>query len=91
MIDGWLRTEVALASAQAELGILPRHVRDALAAAADADRIDRERLWDETRVVGYPILPSSGSSTRCCHRPLAARRISAPPPRTSWTPGSCCS
>jgi len=56
-VEGWLRTEVALATAQAELGILPRHARDAIAAVADADRLDLDRLWTDTRVVGYPILP----------------------------------
>ncbi len=56
-VEAWLRTEVALATAQAELGIISRHARDAIASAADPDRIDMPRLWDETRVVGYPILP----------------------------------
>ena len=56
-VDAWLRTEVALATAQAELGIIPAHARDAIAEVAVADRIDMDRLWEETRVVGYPILP----------------------------------
>lgn len=56
-VDAWLRTETALASAQAQLGIIPDAVHRALRAVADADRIDLTQLWAETRVVGYPILP----------------------------------
>jgi 3-carboxy-cis,cis-muconate cycloisomerase len=56
-VEAWLRTEIALAEGQAQLGIIPRRARDAIALAADVDSIDLERLWDETRVVGYPILP----------------------------------
>lgn len=56
-VDAWLRTEIALASAQAQLGIIPRSVHDALVAVADPARIDMDQLWVETRVVGYPILP----------------------------------
>jgi 3-carboxy-cis,cis-muconate cycloisomerase len=57
MIESWLRTEAALASAQAELGIVPAESRDAIATAALADNIDTGRLWAEARIVGYPILP----------------------------------
>jgi 3-carboxy-cis,cis-muconate cycloisomerase len=56
-VAAWLRTEVALAIAEAELGMITPAARDAIAEAADPDRIDMARLWDETRVVGYPILP----------------------------------
>ena len=56
-VEAWLRSEVALATAQAELGIIPRSARDAIAHVAHVDRIDLVRLWEETRVVGYPILP----------------------------------
>ena len=56
-VEAWLRTEIALATAQAQLGIIPGHARDAIAKAAVVDNIDLPRLWEETRVVGYPILP----------------------------------
>jgi 3-carboxy-cis,cis-muconate cycloisomerase len=55
-ISGWLEAEAALALAQAEVGVLPRSVGDAVAAAATLDNVDREQLWAQTRNVGYPIL-----------------------------------
>jgi len=56
-VDAWLRTEVALASAQAELGIIPRDVSAAISRVASVDVLDLPRLWREAQVVGYPILP----------------------------------
>lgn len=56
-VEAWLRTEVALATAQAKLGTIPQRARDAIADAAVVDRIDLDQLWDETRIVGYPVLP----------------------------------
>jgi len=56
MIDSWLRAEAALATAQAELGELDPAVASAIAEAANLANIDAERLWRETRTVGYPIL-----------------------------------
>jgi 3-carboxy-cis,cis-muconate cycloisomerase len=56
-IGGWLAAERALALAQGELGIIPTSVAEQIAAAAILDCVDRERLWQEARNVGYPILP----------------------------------
>jgi 3-carboxy-cis,cis-muconate cycloisomerase len=56
-VESWLRTEVALATAQVKLGIISQPALDAIMAAAVVDRIDLDRLWEQTRVVGYPILP----------------------------------
>jgi 3-carboxy-cis,cis-muconate cycloisomerase len=56
-ISGWLEAEAALALAQAEVGVLPQAIADAVAAEATLDNVDREQLWAQTRNVGYPILP----------------------------------
>jgi 3-carboxy-cis,cis-muconate cycloisomerase len=56
-VAAWIRVEVALAAAEAEAGVIPAEAADALAAVASVDRLDLPRLWAETRVVGYPILP----------------------------------
>lgn len=56
-IASWLRVEVALTTAQAKLGLVPLADRDAIAELARVDTIDRQRLWAESKVVGYPILP----------------------------------
>ncbi|WP_199442992.1 class-II fumarase/aspartase family protein [Umezawaea beigongshangensis] len=52
-----VRVEVALARAQAEVGIVPREVADTIAASCDAARLDRARLSRDTALVGYPVLP----------------------------------
>jgi 3-carboxy-cis,cis-muconate cycloisomerase len=56
-IGGWLRVEAALARAQGELGLLDPDDAAAIVAATDTLKIDSDRLWAETRTVGYPILP----------------------------------
>lgn len=56
-IATWLRVEAALATAQGELGMLAPEHAEAVRAAAVVENIDRDRLWAETRTVGYPILP----------------------------------
>ncbi|MER7504483.1 lyase family protein [Nonomuraea pusilla] len=53
----WLRTEAALAAAQAEAGVISRADAEAIAAACVPETIDVERLWIEAVNVGYPILP----------------------------------
>ena len=43
--------------AQSELGILTNEAAAAIAAEATGDKVDLGRLREQTRVVGYPILP----------------------------------
>jgi 3-carboxy-cis,cis-muconate cycloisomerase len=56
-IAAWLRAEAALAGAQAEVGILDPRAAEAIARAAVIENVDREELWAQAQVVGYPILP----------------------------------
>ncbi|MEV0388309.1 lyase family protein [Nonomuraea sp. NPDC050643] len=53
----WLRTEAALAHAQAEAGLIGPDDATAIAAACVPATIDLPRLWEEAVNVGYPILP----------------------------------
>jgi 3-carboxy-cis,cis-muconate cycloisomerase len=53
----WLEVERALAKAQAEFGVIPEGAAQAIEAELTADKIDLDRLREDTRVVGYPILP----------------------------------
>ena len=57
LVQSWLDVEVALAAAQAELGLLDHGSAEAIAGVAVVDRIDLDRLWVDSRTVGYPILP----------------------------------
>lgn len=49
--------EVALARAQAALGIIPAEAAERIAERCDAGSLDMARLARETEIVGYPILP----------------------------------
>ncbi|MBO1114343.1 class-II fumarase/aspartase family protein [Bordetella petrii] len=62
----YVETEVALARVQAGLGIIPRPAADAIAARADASRLDLDVLKAETEIVGYPILPLVRQLARMC-------------------------
>ncbi|MFI7133111.1 adenylosuccinate lyase family protein [Nonomuraea sp. NPDC050153] len=53
----WLRTEAALARAQAEEGVISEADARAIEAACVPANIDLPRLWSEAVNVGYPILP----------------------------------
>jgi len=56
-VESWLRTEAALARAQASVGEITADRADAIATACTLDNIDLGSLWVETANVGYPILP----------------------------------
>jgi 3-carboxy-cis,cis-muconate cycloisomerase len=56
-VAGWLEVERALATTQSELGIIPADAAAAITAEATVDKVDLARLHEQTRVVGYPILP----------------------------------
>ena len=57
LIANYIEAEVALARAQARLGVVPKAAADAIEAAAHSIKIDVEKLRHETEIVGYPILP----------------------------------
>jgi 3-carboxy-cis,cis-muconate cycloisomerase len=52
-----VETEVALARAQARLGVIPADAAHDIAQVAESYSFDEERLARETEIVGYPILP----------------------------------
>lgn len=56
-IAAWLDVETELAAAQASIGIIPEEAAVAIASAAHSFVVDVDRLREETRRVGYPILP----------------------------------
>ena len=56
-VEGWLRTEAALARAQAHVGELEPERAEAIAAVCRLDDVDLPALWADTSNVGYPILP----------------------------------
>lgn len=56
-VEGWLKTEAALARSQAAVGDLSPKRAEAIAAACQLENIDLGALWADTANVGYPILP----------------------------------
>ncbi len=57
LIARYVEVEVALARAEARVGVIPQDAADAIAARANAETLDAEKLRAETDLVGYPILP----------------------------------
>lgn len=55
-LQGWLDVLVALADAQAELGIIPTEAAVAIAARAHVDRLDRDLIVTETRRTSHSTL-----------------------------------
>ncbi|WP_067814799.1 3-carboxy-cis,cis-muconate cycloisomerase [Actinomadura kijaniata] len=56
-LQAMLDAEAALARAQARLGIIPAEAAEAIAAVADADRIDLPALARRARGAGNPVVP----------------------------------
>jgi 3-carboxy-cis,cis-muconate cycloisomerase len=56
-VTSWLRVEAALGRALEAAGVTEPGVGDRIAAACTLDSVDLPRLWKESAVVGYPILP----------------------------------
>ena len=52
-----LAFEVALARAQARAGVIPREAAEAIAGAADVERLDVDAIVAGTQTVGYPVVP----------------------------------
>ncbi|KAF7727041.1 tRNA-specific adenosine deaminase 1 [Apophysomyces ossiformis] len=52
----YLEWEVALANAQAKLGIIPAEARDEIVNKAKIENIDFDKLKQKTELIGYPVL-----------------------------------
>lgn len=57
LVARYIDVEVALAQAQAGLGVIPQDAADAIAETANPARVDWPRLSARTTTVGVPILP----------------------------------
>ena len=57
LIKSYAAVEIALATAEARCGVIPREAADEIAARTDVAALDFEELRRETDIVGYPILP----------------------------------
>ncbi|EJL85795.1 3-carboxy-cis,cis-muconate cycloisomerase, partial [Herbaspirillum sp. CF444] len=57
LIQRYIDVEVALAKAEARVGVIPAEAAAIIAKESTIDRIDFEHMRHETDIVGYPILP----------------------------------
>ena len=57
LISRYVKVEVALATAEAQCGVIPPEAAAEIAGRADVSSLDFDLLRRETDVVGYPILP----------------------------------
>ena len=55
-VERYVEVEVALAKAQAKVGLIPQDAADEIAARSDASKMDLDKLKAETDIVGYPIV-----------------------------------
>ncbi|HEX7199823.1 MAG TPA: lyase family protein, partial [Dongiaceae bacterium] len=66
MIGRYVEVEVALAAAEASVGVIPKEAARAIKKLARADAIDVEKLKAETDLVGYPIVGIVHELARQC-------------------------
>ncbi len=56
LVARYVEVEVALARAEARVGLIPADAAKEIAAKADASKLDLGKLKAETDIVGYPII-----------------------------------
>ncbi|WP_322062836.1 adenylosuccinate lyase family protein [Paraburkholderia sp. J63] len=57
LIQRYIDVEVALAKAEARVGVIPAEAAGQIARESTIERIDFDHMREETDIVGYPILP----------------------------------
>jgi 3-carboxy-cis,cis-muconate cycloisomerase len=66
MLQRWLDVEVALAAAQAELGLIPAAAAATIAASARVERLDLDRVRRDLQTTAHPIVPVVRELERLC-------------------------
>ena len=72
-IRAWLRVEGQIAHAQAQSGIIEQEIAELIVSVCESINIDADRFWQETRLVGYPILPLITQLTEALPREAAGK------------------
>jgi 3-carboxy-cis,cis-muconate cycloisomerase len=65
-LELYLRIEIALAQAEAELGLIPVKAADVIASRITLEALDLEHLRSQTEQTGYPIAPLVRQLTTIC-------------------------
>ncbi|MFN3744021.1 MAG: 3-carboxy-cis,cis-muconate cycloisomerase [Hyphomicrobiaceae bacterium] len=66
LVARYVEVEVALAKAEARVGVIPSEAAKAIASKADASKLDLAALKAETDIVGYPIIGIVHQMARQC-------------------------
>lgn len=66
VVAKYVEVEVALATAEGKVGVIPQDAAEAIKRSARADAIDLARLKQETDLVGYPIVGVVHQLARQC-------------------------
>lgn len=66
LVARYVESEVALALAEARVGVIPAEAAKEIAAKADATKMDLAQLKSETDIVGYPIIGIVHQMTKQC-------------------------
>lgn len=66
LVQRYIDVEVALARAEARVGVIPTEAAEVIAHAAQLERVDFEHMRHETDIVGYPILPLVHQLVQMC-------------------------
>ena len=70
-IESWLATEVALAVAQEEIGLIPAGTAQKIEAAAKLENLDIPAMKEEFDKIGFPILPFIAQLNQACDEETA--------------------
>ncbi len=65
-IAHYVKIEIALAKAEARLGIIPQEAYETIVKSAPNFVVDWERLREEVEAVGYPVMPFLNQFTKVC-------------------------
>ena len=65
-IRKYIEVEIALARAEAHVGVIPAEAAEQIAARTNFEKLDFELLRRETDIVGYPILPLVHQMSKMC-------------------------
>lgn len=85
MLQGWLDVEAALASAQAELGMIPTEAARVIAQKADARLFDLNKIAEGVKATMHPLVPFLHQFEAICGRDTGAYIHWGQPRKTSST------
>ena len=66
LVQRYIDVEVALAKAEARIGVIPAEAAEVIARESSIERIDFDHMREETDIVGYPILPLVHQMVQMC-------------------------